>query len=72
MVSGPQNCLACKGDMEFLGQAPFRTGGHSGVAVFLFGELSEVSEKLMRFDLYRCRSCARIEFYDLDFSIRKG
>ena len=33
------------------------------------GELADVGEGILKLDVFRCRQCKRIEFYDLDLSI---
>jgi hypothetical protein len=55
--------------MTSLGQAPVRVGGTSGGWHFLMGELADVGEKIWPLDVYRCSSCKRVEFFDLDLSL---
>ena len=33
------------------------------------GEWADVGEKIWRLDVYRCSSCKRVEFFDLDLSL---
>jgi hypothetical protein len=55
--------------METLGQLPLRTGGVTGGWHMVFGELAESGEGILKLDVFRCRQCRRVEFYDLDLSI---
>ena len=61
-------CSGCGSPMESLGRFPIRTGGQSGWAQFP-GEWADLSEVVVPLDMFRCRECRRIEFYDLDLSI---
>jgi hypothetical protein len=60
------NCSACKAPLQSLGKVPIRIGGTSGGWHLLFGEWADASEGLLPFDVYRCTSRKRLEFYDLD------
>ena len=62
-------CQNCKVEMTALGQVPVRVGGTSGGWQFLFGSLAEADEKVWPLDAYRCDSCKRVEFFDLDLSL---
>jgi len=62
-------CRACLVEMTSLGQAPVRVGGTSGGWHILMGEWADVGEKTWPLDVYRCSSCKRVEFFDLDLSL---
>jgi hypothetical protein len=55
--------------MQSLGQIPIRTGGTSGGWHLLLGEWADAGEGLFPLDVYRCSTCKRIEFFDLDESM---
>jgi len=63
-------CAACGVPMEFMGQLPMRTGGVGGGWHMLAGDWAEMGEGLLPLDLFRCRECRRVEFFDLDLSLR--
>lgn len=67
----PKVCNACQGELEFLGQVPVRTKGHEGLSKLIFGNWTEISEEIWPIDIFRCKKCARLEMYDLDFSLKK-
>lgn len=62
-------CRACEVEMTSLGQVPVRVGGTSGGWHLLFKELADANEQLWPLDVYRCGSCKRVEFFDLDLSL---
>ena len=49
--------------MTDLGDIPFRTGGTSGAAHFLFGSWAELGEGVLHFDAFVCQSCGRIQLF---------
>jgi hypothetical protein len=55
--------------MRSLGQLPIRVGGTSGGWHLLFGNLADLSEDVVALDAYRCDTCKRVEFFDLDLSL---
>jgi hypothetical protein len=63
------NCPSCRGELEGLGQIPVRVGGSTGGWHLLLGEWADMTEHVLPLDVYRCRSCGRLEFYDHDFSL---
>ena len=65
-------CPVCKEEMRSLGQMPVRVGGTSGGWHLLFGEWADAGEGVLPLDVYRCGSCKRVEFYDLDLSLPHG
>jgi hypothetical protein len=64
-----QTCSGCGSRMEPLGQLPLRTGGLTGGWHMVFGELADAGEGILTLDVFRCRECKRVEFFDLDLSI---
>lgn len=65
-------CAACKSEMQSLGQLPIRVGGTSGGWHMLFGNWADMSEDVIPLDVFRCATCKRIEFFDLDLSLPAG
>lgn len=57
--------------MDGLGQVPVRVGGTSGGWHLLFGEWADVREGILPLDVFRCSNCKRVEFFDLDLSLKK-
>ena len=55
--------------MQSLGQLPIRTGGTSGGWHLLLGDWAELMEGVLPLDVYRCPTCKRVEFFDLDLSL---
>lgn len=64
-------CSVCKAMMDGLGQVPVRVGGTSGGWHLLFGEWADVGEGVLPLDVFRCSNCKRVEFFDLDLSLKK-
>ena len=62
-------CAACKTEMESLGKVPVRVGGSSGGWHLLFGNWADMTEQIWPLEVYRCRSCRRVEFFDEDLSL---
>lgn len=62
-------CSNCHSEMQSLGQIPIRVGGTSGGWHLLLGEWADVGEGVFPLDVYRCSSCKRVEFFDLDLSL---
>jgi len=62
-------CPACKSEMDSLGQLPIRVGGTTGVRHLLLGNWADLKEGLLPLDVYRCGTCKRVEFFDLDLSL---
>jgi hypothetical protein len=60
------NCYNCQSPMQSLGQVPIRVGGTSGGWHLLFGQWADASEDLFPLDVYRCSTCKRVEFFDLE------
>ena len=62
-------CLACKSEMDSLGQLPIRVGGTTGGWHLLLGNWADMRESILPLDVYRCATCKRVEFFDLDLSL---
>lgn len=56
------SCLRCGGPVVGHGVEEFRTGGTSGGWKLRFGELAELGEGMVRFELMACRECGHVEF----------
>ena len=55
-------CLRCGSPIVSLGREQFRTGGNSGGWKLLFGELAELGEDVVEFEVLACQVCRHIEF----------
>ena len=62
-------CPACKTEMESLGQLPIRVGGTTGGWHLLLGNWADMRESILPLDVYRCGTCKRVEFFDMDLSL---
>lgn len=62
-------CVSCNMTLEYLGQLPLRTGGMSGGWEMLIGAFADLDERVVSLDIYRCRNCRKLEFYDYDLSL---
>ena len=65
----PLQCLRCQQPLQSLGELPLRSGGKTGGANFWLGEWAELSERIVRLDVYRCSRCGHLEFFDFDGSL---
>lgn len=63
MVLEEKKCLQCGVSMDRLGINSFRTGGASGGWHLLFGDLAELGEQKVEFEIWACPHCRRVEFY---------
>ena len=63
------NCPACKTRMDSLGQLPIRVGGITGGWHLLLGNWADMRESILPLDVYRCGTCKRVEFFDMDLSL---
>jgi len=63
------NCPHCRVPMQALGEVPVRVGGTQGGWHLLFGEWADVTEGVWKLDVFRCATCKRVEFFDLDLSL---
>lgn len=61
-------CLLCGTAMQPLMQMNVRTGGSQGFHS-AFSIISEMTQKTLNLDTYRCPNCTRLQFYDLDLSL---
>ena len=57
----PNQCLRCNGQLKSLGVEHFRVGGVSGGWGMVFGEMAEVGEGLLDFEVLACQSCRKVE-----------
>jgi hypothetical protein len=55
--------------MDSLGQLPIRVGGTTGGWHLLLGNFADMREGILPLDVYRCGTCKRVEFFDLDLSL---
>jgi len=62
-------CSVCKREMQSLGQIPIRVGGIGGGWHLLLGEVADLTEGVFPLDVYRCTTCKRVEFFDVDLSL---
>ena len=62
-------CPACRTEMESLGQLPIRVGGTTGGWHLLLGNWADMRESIMPLDVFRCGTCKRVEFFDMDLSL---
>ena len=69
MPAADVRCAFCKTPMRSLGEIPIRVGGTTGGWHFFLGNLADVQEAIIALDTYRCDTCRRVEFFDLDLSL---
>ena len=62
-------CIGCHGEMERLAQVPVRVGGTTGGWHLLVGDWADMTERILKLDVYRCDTCRRVEFFDEDLSL---
>jgi len=58
-------CLRCRVPMKFLMAMPLRVGGSTG----FFAGFGEMSEQILKVDVFRCPQCRKLELFDLDLSL---
>ncbi|MGA3030415.1 MAG: hypothetical protein ABSE58_06730 [Candidatus Limnocylindrales bacterium] len=54
-------CLRCGVELTVVGVESFRVGGTSGGWKMLFGELAELGEGMMDFEVFACPQCRKVE-----------
>jgi hypothetical protein len=54
-------CLRCGGALTSMGVETFRTGGTSGGWKLLFGEMAELGEEMIPFEVFAWGNCRRVE-----------
>ena len=59
------NCLRCDLELKKIMNMPIRTGGVTG----FFANFGEMSEQILTLEVFRCPSCRKLEFFDLDESL---
>lgn len=57
-----KKCYSCGIAMQSGQRIPFRIRGKPGLVKLVFGELAEISEEMLNFDIYICASCGEIRF----------
>jgi hypothetical protein len=58
---GYGSCLRCDVPLQVVGTESFRVGGTSGGWKMIFGELAELGEGTMDFEVFACPSCRKVE-----------
>ena len=54
-------CLRCRGTLTDWGVRQFRTGGTTGGAKLVFGNLAELGEQMIPFHLRYCSNCGQVD-----------
>ena len=57
----PNGCLRCGSVIQSMGVEEFRVGGTSGGWKLLFGEFAELGEGMLKFDVFACGNCGKVE-----------
>jgi hypothetical protein len=55
-------CLRCGAALASVGYESFRVGGTSGGWHMIFGNLAELGEGTLDFEVFACPSCRKVEF----------
>jgi hypothetical protein len=58
---GYGHCLRCGTAVEAVGIESFRVGGTSGGWKIFFGELAELGEDMIDFEIFACPNCRKVE-----------
>jgi hypothetical protein len=58
---GYGHCLRCGEAVQLVGVESFRVGGTSGGWKLLFGELAELGEGMIDFEIFACPRCRKVE-----------
>lgn len=58
---GPNACLRCGAELQDMGTEEFRVGGTTGGWKMLFGELAELGEGMLRFEVRACQACGQVD-----------
>lgn len=58
-------CLRCDKKLRKIMDMPIRTGGIGGI----FAGWGEMTEEVLTLEVFRCPSCRKVEFFDLDESL---
>ena len=58
---GATECLRCDGSLTSVGVEQFRVGGTSGGWKLVFGDLAELGEGRISFEILACGSCGYVE-----------
>jgi len=62
-------CPRCQKRMSYLGKFPFRLGGMDGAASIFMSGLADANEKVVNFDVHRCKKCRKLEIFDLTLNL---
>ena len=54
-------CLRCGVQLQVVGVESFRVGGSSGGWHMIFGNLADIGEGMMDFEVFACPNCRKIE-----------
>ena len=57
----PDTCLRCGAPIQSMGVEEFRVGGSTGGWKLLFGEWAELSEGMLKLEMFACGSCGKVE-----------
>jgi hypothetical protein len=55
------DCLRCGERLQAVGYESFRVGGTSGGWHMIFGNLAELGEGMLDFEVFACPSCRKVE-----------
>ncbi len=55
------DCLRCGRPLDAIGVEEFRVGGTSGGWKLIFGELAELGEDKLEFEILACPGCRKVE-----------
>jgi hypothetical protein len=58
---GYGHCLRCGVKVQLVGVESFRVGGSSGGWKMIFGELAELGEGMIDFEIFACPACRKVE-----------
>ncbi len=59
-----RKCSNCGTVMKDMGNMKFRIGGYSGIGGMFLGGWNQLAEDTKTFDLMKCDSCGKIDFYE--------
>ena len=59
--AGSNQCLRCGAELQSAGVEEFRVGGTGGGWKLIFGELAELGEGMLKFEIRYCQSCGQVD-----------
>lgn len=62
-MSEVKKWYSCNVEMQYLQKVPFRIKGTPGIWKLVFGELAELDEEMLYFDVYICPECGEIRLF---------